>query len=153
MFDIGWSEFLVIGIVALVVIGPKDLPKAMKMAGFWVRKARTVSREFQSSIDQMMREAELDEVKKEVQKAASLDLEKEFKNTIDPTGSLEESLKPPELPSLDHAPSPPPSETAPDAAPAILPPEAAGAPPPAAPPPLPAEPGIEPVPQKTLSGP
>jgi sec-independent protein translocase protein TatB len=125
MFDIGWSEFLVIGVVALVVIGPKDLPKALRALGFWVRKARTMSREFQSSVEQMMREAELDEVKKEVEKAAAIDLDKEFKNTIDPTGSLEEALKPPELPRLDEparAPTtpaltepPPPAEIAPPA--------------------------------------
>jgi sec-independent protein translocase protein TatB len=110
MFDFSWTEILLIGVVALVVIGPKDLPKALKLLGFWVRKARTVSREFQSSIEQMMREAELDEVRKEVEKAASIDIEKEFKNTIDPTGSLEEQLKPPELPKLEeHPPATPPA--------------------------------------------
>src|SRR5437879_11329362 len=63
LFDIGWPELMLIGIVALVVIGPKDLPRALRVAGFWVRKARTLSREFQSSIDQMIREAELEEVR------------------------------------------------------------------------------------------
>jgi sec-independent protein translocase protein TatB len=100
LFDLGWSEILLIGTVALVFIGPKDLPKAMRVAGFWVRKARTLSREFQSSIDQMIREAELDEMRQELKKAAELDLNKEFHNTIDPTGSLRESLSPPELPDF-----------------------------------------------------
>src|SRR5712692_6158450 len=98
LFDIGWPELLLIGVVALVVIGPKDLPRALKIAGFWVRKARTLSREFQSSIDQMIREAELDEVRQELKKATEFDLEKEIKQTIDPTGELAESIKPPELP-------------------------------------------------------
>jgi sec-independent protein translocase protein TatB len=98
LFDIGWPELLLIGVVALVVIGPKDLPRALRTAGFWVRKARTLSREFQSSIDQMIREAELDEVRQELKKATEFDLEKEIKQTIDPTGELTESIKPPELP-------------------------------------------------------
>src|SRR5271156_4204116 len=94
--DFGMSELLLIGIVALVFIGPKDLPKALRVAGFWVRKARTLSREFQSSVEQMIREAELDEMRQELKKATEIDLDKEFRNTIDPTGSLAESLKPPE---------------------------------------------------------
>ena len=61
-FDIGWPELMLIGVVALVVIGPKDLPRAMRVAGFWIRKARTLSREFQSSVDQMIRESELEKV-------------------------------------------------------------------------------------------
>ncbi|MGC2522673.1 MAG: Sec-independent protein translocase protein TatB, partial [Stellaceae bacterium] len=100
LFDLGWSEILLIGTVALVFIGPKDLPKAMRVAGYWVRKARTLSREFQGSIDQMIREAELDEMRQELKKAAEFDLDKEFHNTIDPTGSLREGLKPPELPNF-----------------------------------------------------
>ncbi len=100
LFDLGWSEILLIGTVALVFIGPKDLPKVMRLAGYWVRKARTLSREFQSSIDQMICEAELEEVRQDLKKVAEFDLEKEFHNTIDPTGSLSESLRPPELPSF-----------------------------------------------------
>jgi sec-independent protein translocase protein TatB len=103
LFDLGWSELLLIGVVALVVIGPKDLPKALRVAGFWVKKARTLSREFQSSVEQMIREAELDEMRQELKKATEIDLEKEFRQTIDPTGSLAEGLKPPELPRFSDA--------------------------------------------------
>jgi sec-independent protein translocase protein TatB len=102
LFDLGWSEILLIGVVALVFIGPKDLPKAMRIAGYWMRKARTLSREFQSSIDQMIREAELEEVRQDLKKAAEFDLDKEFHNTIDPTGSLSENLRPPELPNFSE---------------------------------------------------
>src|SRR5262245_2876621 len=102
LLDFGWSELMLIGVVALVVIGPKDLPKALRVAGFWVRKARTLSREFQSSIEQMVREAELDEMRQELKKATEIDLEKEFRETVDPTGSLAESLKPPELPNFSE---------------------------------------------------
>jgi sec-independent protein translocase protein TatB len=112
-FDLGMSELLLIGVVALVVIGPKDLPKALRVAGFWVRKARTLSREFQSSVDQMIREAELEEMRQELKKASEINLETEFRNTIDPSGSLAESLKPPELPKFSDAdlPASPPPET------------------------------------------
>jgi sec-independent protein translocase protein TatB len=99
-FDLGMSELLLIGVVALVFIGPKDLPKALRVAGFWVRKARTLSREFQSSVEQMIREAELDEMRQELKKATEIDLDKQFRQTIDPTGSLAESLRPPELPKF-----------------------------------------------------
>ena len=102
LLDFGWSELMLIGIVALIVIGPKDLPKALRVAGFWVRKARTLSREFQSSIEQMVREAELDEMRQELKKATEIDLEKEFQQAVDPTGSLAESLKPPELPDFSE---------------------------------------------------
>ncbi len=118
LFDLGMSELLLIGVVALVVIGPKDLPKALRVAGFWVRKARTLSREFQSSVEQMMREAELDEMRQELKKATEIDVEKEFRQTIDPTGSLAESLKPPELPKFSDAdlPAAPAPETNPQPA-------------------------------------
>ncbi len=98
--DFGMSELLLIGVVALVFIGPKDLPKALRVAGFWFRKARTLSREFQTSVEQMIREAELDEMRQELKKATEIDLEKQFRETIDPTGSLAESLKPPEMPKF-----------------------------------------------------
>ena len=104
LLDFGWSELMLIGIIALIVIGPKDLPKALRVAGFWVRKARTLSREFQSSVEQMVREAELDEMRQELKKATEINLEKEFRQAVDPTGSLAESLKPPELPNFaEHA--------------------------------------------------
>src|SRR6201984_3838804 len=98
--DFGMSELLLIAVVALVFIGPKDLPKALRFAGFWVKRARPLSREFQSSVEQMIREAELDEMRQELKKATEIDLDKEFRNTIDPTGSLAESLKPPQLPTF-----------------------------------------------------
>ena len=64
MLDIGWPEFAVILIVALLVIGPRDLPRALYTVGKWVRSARKVANEFQRHVDDMMREAELDDLKK-----------------------------------------------------------------------------------------
>ena len=64
MFDIAPSEFMLVAFVALVVIGPKDLPKAMRVVGFWVGKARGVARQFRQGFDSMVREAELEEMEK-----------------------------------------------------------------------------------------
>src|SRR5262249_17607866 len=66
MFNIGWSELLVIGIVALLVIGPKELPGALRTLGQWVTKVRRMASEFQNQFHEAMREAELAELKKEV---------------------------------------------------------------------------------------
>lgn len=64
MFDIGAAELLVIIIVAVLVIGPKDLPLAMRTAGRWIGKARRVSAHFRTGIDAMVREAELEDMEK-----------------------------------------------------------------------------------------
>ena len=64
MFDIGAAELLVILIVAVVVIGPKDLPLAMRVAGRWIGKMRRMSAHFRSGIDTMVREAELEDMEK-----------------------------------------------------------------------------------------
>jgi sec-independent protein translocase protein TatB len=113
LFDIGWSELLLIGVVALIFIGPKDLPRALRVAGYWVGRARTLSREFQSSVDQMIREAELDEMREQLKKATEFDINKEFQKTVDPTGELAESLKPLDIPDFfEPASSRPASEPA-----------------------------------------
>ena len=64
MFDIGAAELLVIIIVAVIVIGPKDLPLAMRVAGRWIGKVRRISAQFRSGIDTMVREAELEDMEK-----------------------------------------------------------------------------------------
>ena len=73
MFDIGWSEFLVIAIVALIAIGPKELPGVLRMVGQWMGKARKMAAEFQGQFQEAMREAEMADLKKtfdEVKEAA-----------------------------------------------------------------------------------
>lgn len=62
MFDVAPTEMLVVAIIALLVIGPKDLPKAMRFVGKWVGKARGMARHFRSGLDTMMRESELEEM-------------------------------------------------------------------------------------------
>jgi sec-independent protein translocase protein TatB len=104
MFDFAWSELALIAVVALVVIGPKDLPRVMRMAGQWTRRARAIAREFQGSLDQMVREAELDEVKRHIDRATSFNVENEFRRTIDPTGDLQRSLDEPVISSPSAEP-------------------------------------------------
>lgn len=65
MFDIGWAELLVIAMVAIVVVGPRDLPRLMHKAGQWMTKARKMASHFQAGIEEMARQAELEELRKE----------------------------------------------------------------------------------------
>jgi sec-independent protein translocase protein TatB len=74
MFDIGWSEFVLIAVVALIAIGPKELPGVLRMIGQWIGKARKMAAEFQGQFQEAMREAEMADLKKsfdEVREAAS----------------------------------------------------------------------------------
>ena len=66
MFDISWTEFLLIGIVALIVIGPKELPAVMRTLGQWTRKIRGLAGDFQNQFHEAMREAEMADLKKQV---------------------------------------------------------------------------------------
>lgn len=68
MFDIAWSELFVILVVALVVVGPKDLPKLMRTAGQWAGRARAMADQFRRSFDDMARQSELDELRAQVNK-------------------------------------------------------------------------------------
>ena len=92
MFDIGWSELAIIALVAIVVIGPKDLPAAMRTAAQWIRKIRSLANEFQSGLNEIVREAELDELKRDIDRATSVDIKNQISNSIDPTGSVERAL-------------------------------------------------------------
>jgi sec-independent protein translocase protein TatB len=74
MFDIGWSELVVIAVVALIAIGPKELPGVLRMVGQWIGKARKMASEFQGQFQEAMREAEMADLKKsfdEVKEAAT----------------------------------------------------------------------------------
>jgi sec-independent protein translocase protein TatB len=84
MFDIGWFEMAIIAFIALIVIGPKDLPKTMKTIAHWMRKARSLTREFQSGIDEMVREAELDDAKKALEATRGGNLQRTLSNALDP---------------------------------------------------------------------
>jgi sec-independent protein translocase protein TatB len=112
MFDIGGLELLVIAVVALIVIGPKDLPVAIRTVRQWMTRARDLAREFQGGLDEIARDAKIDEVRREIDKATRVDsiaddFKSEIENTIDPGGKVAESLKldrdwfSPDAPDLD----------------------------------------------------
>jgi sec-independent protein translocase protein TatB len=120
MLDIGWQELFVIAVVALIVIGPKDLPRVLKGVMQWGRKARSLAQEFQSGLDDLAREAEVDDVKKEIAKAADYDLARDVEATLDPSGGIAKDLELKEVErTLDDAArggAPPPALPKPDAA-------------------------------------
>jgi sec-independent protein translocase protein TatB len=96
MFDIGWQELFLIGVVALIVVGPKDLPRVLRGTARVLNRARAMSREFQAGLAEMAREAELDEIKRNVERTARFDLDEELRNTVDPTGRLSAQFDPAE---------------------------------------------------------
>lgn len=83
----------VIALIALIVIGPKDLPQAMRAASKWVRKARALAREFQSGVDDMIREADLEDARKAVQSTSNFNIDKALEETVDPTGSVRDEAQ------------------------------------------------------------
>lgn len=67
MPSIGWSEMLMLAVVAIVVVGPKELPRLMRVVGHWVGKARAAAREFQNAFDEMARESEIEEMRRKME--------------------------------------------------------------------------------------
>ncbi len=93
MFDIGWPEMAVVAVIALIIIGPKDLPRILRYAGRWAGKARRMAREFQRNFDDMVRESNFDEVKKSVDQARAFNPVKDIGNSIDPTGEMKKEIE------------------------------------------------------------
>jgi sec-independent protein translocase protein TatB len=135
MFDIGWSELVVIGIVALIVIGPKELPGVLRAAGQWITKVRRMAADFQGQFQEAMREAEMADLKKQVDGLA--DTTRDMTSQFDPIGSMQDMIgdpfdekkKPAEAGAAD-----PPAEVAEQAALPQSEPASDATPEPAAPP-------------------
>ena len=115
MFDIGWSELVVIAVVALIAIGPKELPGVLRMVGQWMGKARKMAAEFQGQFQEAMREAEMADLKKsfdEVKQAASgftggnlmTPLEKDVNKALDIEGVDKPATAVPDRPVSEAAP-------------------------------------------------
>jgi len=127
MFDIGWSELVVIAVVALIAIGPKELPGVLRMVGQWMGKARKMAGEFQGQFQEAMREAEMADLKKsfdEVKEAASGftsgNLMTSLQRDVDKALDIEGVEKPAETPVAAIEPptaSTPTAVTTPDVAP------------------------------------
>ena len=97
MFDIGWSEFVVIGVVALIAIGPKELPGVLRTVGQYMGKVRRMASEFQSQFQEAMREAEMADIKKSVDEMTDA-ATKQFTD-FDPIGTVRKEIN--SLSSID----------------------------------------------------
>lgn len=92
MFDMSWGEVMVIGGVALIVIGPKDLPKALRTVGQMTSKVKRLAYEFQSQFNEAMREADLEDVKREVE-GLNRDVANATSSTFNPIRTIRDELK------------------------------------------------------------
>jgi sec-independent protein translocase protein TatB len=88
MFDFAWSEIALIAAVALIAIGPKDLPVAIRSVTGMIKKARRMASEFQTHVDEMVREANLQDVRDQINEIRNFDIRGEIERNIDPDGSL-----------------------------------------------------------------
>src|SRR3546814_201997 len=112
MFDVAPTELLLVVVVALVVIGPKDLPKAMRFVGKWMGKARGMARHFRSGLDTMMREAELEELEKQWREQNDA-IMREFPRIDDDAGAAPAPSAPATTGSSSEPTATGPTETAP----------------------------------------
>lgn len=147
MFDLAWSEIALIGVVALVVIGPKDLPEAIRGVARGIGKLRRMAGEFQAQADDLVREAKLDDVRNSLNEVRNtvagirnFNIRDEIEKTVDADGSLRQTMSGNPLQPDPAAPAAPPP-AAMEGASAAPPPPPAFVPPaylPAAAPPAPA---------------
>ena len=84
MFGLGMTEMIVIGVIALLVVGPKDLPRLFKGIAGFMRQLRKLTREFQGVVNDMIRESDLDDLRKEAQ---------DLRSNIDPTQDLRDAMR------------------------------------------------------------
>ena len=103
MFDIGWSELLVIAVVAIVVVGPKDLPRLMRSFGHYAGKLRRAASDFQSQFEEAMRESEIDEVRKAIDSVRENTPAVDLKAPIDKPVMLPKPTPQPSVPNAQSA--------------------------------------------------
>lgn len=120
MFDFAWSEIAVVTVVALVVIGPKDMPVALKAVTDMIKKARRMAGEFQTHVDEMMREADLGEVREQFNEIRNFNLRSTIERAVDADGSIRRTLteNPLETPTVTSGPINPMHPTPPTIQPA-----------------------------------
>ena len=136
MFDFAFSEIALVGVVALLVIGPKDMPVAIKTVAGMIKKARRMAGEFQGHVDEMVREADLHEVRDSINDLRSMNIKGRILSAVDGDGTMRRALNedPLKTPSrlvtpavaqpalLDPAAADPTAAASPAAAPAFVPP-------------------------------
>ncbi len=93
MFDIGWQELFIVATLALIVVGPKELPRAIRNITGLLRKARLMARDFQEGIDDVVREADLNEIKENFETLADGDIDQKISNANDPISGLTSNLE------------------------------------------------------------
>jgi len=119
MFDLAWSEIALIGVVALIAIGPKDMPVAIKAVAEMVKKARRMASEFQTHVDEMVREANLHEVRDHINDIRSMDIKGKIMSAVDGDGSIRRTMSdrpfnaapPPVTPVIPDQPADSPADT------------------------------------------
>ncbi len=92
MFNFSWSEIALIVVVALIAIGPKDLPVALKTVAQLLKKARGMAAEFQTHVNELLREADLDDVRKQINEIRNFDFKGEVERAVDPDQSIRKTF-------------------------------------------------------------
>ena len=93
MFDIGWQELFLIAVATILVVGPRELPRVLRTVVAALRKVRGLANDFQRGMDELAREADLDDIRKDLENSANQDLESELKDEIDPNGEITNSMR------------------------------------------------------------
>ena len=93
MFDLSWSHIAILVVVALIVLGPKELPNAIRTGAQLLRAGRKLAGEFRSGVDELVREAELDETRRSITQAMTEGMDNTIGETVDPTGEMRQSLQ------------------------------------------------------------
>src|ERR1700760_2267719 len=106
MFDFAWSEIALIGAVALIAIGPKDMPAAIRSVTTMIKKARRMAAEFQTHVDELVREAELGDVKQAFNDLRRMDIPSAMERAIDPDRSIRRTFEENPLEPTYPAPAP-----------------------------------------------
>lgn len=112
MFDLGWSEMGVVAVVALIVLGPKELPNALRTVTQLMKSARKLANEFQSGVNEIVREADLEDARQLAQGISRGSISKAIEKVVDPAGDMKQAVKgveaaakAPALPAENPAPA------------------------------------------------
>ncbi|WP_198380325.1 Sec-independent protein translocase protein TatB [Roseomonas sp. KE2513] len=124
MFDLAWSEIALIAVVAVVVIGPKDLPDAVRGVARGIQKLRRMAGEFQGHLDEVVREAKLEDVRDQIRDIRNFDLKSTIEKAVDEDGTLmrtmrDDPFRAPPPPTSDAAPAEGTASTLPEGAPPV----------------------------------
>jgi sec-independent protein translocase protein TatB len=93
MLDMGWWEFGIVGLMVILVLGPKELPHAMRAVARFMRKARRLASEFQDHMNDLIREADLDEINQTVRSIKNQDVGAMISNAVDPAGEITKEIE------------------------------------------------------------